>query len=381
MESFNESKKYLGLIFDDFDSFSVLSTYNYLAYFLAGEGEDELAKQYVSIVDQYFERRKRRMLKGQQCFHSNVFNVDNLDKKRGVTKLFFFDHRVSWEPHVKYSQLLSVAFKISTGREMPDEMIAIVDEDLNERNYVRQTEVLANIHLLMKSHHKDLQHAPEYIEIGLFKDTLTVTYLNIESLRVVLSKCQDPIIKFSFKHTILKEADVISALTENPVFLGMTASFVFAFAIAAQTHLELYFDPDIIMRVATQEQILKNLVKDYKGLLFLSKYGRISKKYGHIVSAIEQLLKNTHHAVDLNQQQTASHSPQAHQKNSSDGGADNHIGCGSMSSSGLACTNKQEITISPSTKKRRHAPPSAQFLANTARNFRPGNALNNPRKE
>ncbi|KAG2377352.1 hypothetical protein C9374_009263 [Naegleria lovaniensis] len=364
-ESFNESKKYLGLIFDDVESFCVMSTYNYLAYFLAGEGEDLIAKNYASIVDNYFEKRNRKLLHGQQCFNSNVFNVNNLDKKRGVTRLFFFDHRVSWEPHIKYSHLLSVAFKISTGKEMPSDIVAIVDEDLNEHTYIRQTEVLAKVHLLMKSHHRDLRHAPEYIAIGLFKDTLNVTYLNIESLRVVISKCHNPSTRFPFKQALLKEADVISALTENPIFFGMTASFVFAFAVAAQIHLEMYFDPEILS-VTTQEQIANNLLKDYKGLQFLSKYGRIAKKYGHIVSGIEQLLKNSHFSLDIAQKTTFNTCSTQNQMNSNDGNNS------SMSSpNSIAYTSNQAIVDSPATKKRRNAP-SSQFLAHTAKNFRPG---------
>ena len=358
IEAFNECKKYLGKIYDDLESFAVACTCNYISFFLAGEGEDELSRNYLTLVDQYFKRRARQIARGLPCFgNSEHFIVNNLDKKRGVTSIFFYDNRLDWNKGQKYSNLVAVSYKIATGNELPQNFVEILDADLNEFTFAQQMSVLDDLHILMKKSHKGRSHVPEYVQIGLMMDKLNVALHRLEALRVVLAK--NPKDKRFVKLEMLKYADEISEIVDNPYFPGMLSSFIFAFALAAQVHFELFFDNEISNVPLIKTNILNSLDRDMRGLKhFSSKYGRTTKVYGPIMNAIEALVVNI----------SPNCGPPLDSISSSTNDQASSLPTSSHESSSTATTSADD--------QRKRDLPSAQFLANTMKNFMPRIARN-----
>lgn len=363
-DAYNQCKKYLGKIYDDLESFSVVCTYNYMSFFLAGEGEDELSKNYLSVVDHYFQRRKKKQAQGLSCFdNSEHFIVNNLDKKRGVTRIFYYDNRLEWTPYQKYSELVGVAYKISTGEDLPQRFVDILDSDLNENTYQIQMDVLDEMHKLMKKSHKARSHVPEYVQIGLVTDKLNVALHRLEALRVVLSK--NPVNRKSVKLYMLKQADDISEIVDNIYFGGMLPMFIFGFAVAAQVHFEFFFDEEVIGGQVTREHILNSLRRDLKGLkMFAAKFGRTTKVYGHIMSAIEALILNVSPQNPNNPVEVAPDKPSVDAPDTVSTYTSTFVGGSTTSPPSSYGTPSSDTN----TTKRRDLP-SAQFLANTMKNF------------
>ena len=289
-QAFIIARNYLGQVFDDHESFNVACTYNYLAYYLASDGDDELAQNYVNIVDNYFERRQRRISMGQACFQSDVYIIENLEKAKGVTKLFFFDDRVVWDGKRKFTEAIAIALRLAGHSSVLPDFVNVLDTDLNTHTYPDHEQALLQVHEILKEHHKNTS-VPDYPPIALLLDFLNYTYHKLEFLRVVLNKCYTNEERRMFRYQLIKEANTITEITENSLFYSFTPSFIYAFALAALVHYQSYFSEDIMQDLSMKASLLMYLEKDLRALRYYGeKYNRTYSCYGHIISSVRDLL-------------------------------------------------------------------------------------------
>ncbi|EFC42974.1 predicted protein [Naegleria gruberi] len=366
--AFNEAKSELHQVFEDYDNYLNICTYNNLAYFSGAEGEDQMSQWFMSPVEYYLSKYSELNFNSHNELIGLAF--ENLNKGSGITKLFYFDNRYKWTS-LTFGDYIGIPFKLSTGKRLPPELKQLVDRDLNENTAQAESAVLQCILQFMKQHHQKLVHSPGFLNLSRIVDVSSFTKTRIESLRVLYSKANSQEKRELFFKEMLNLANTTTELSKDDLFPYILPTNIFGFALAAEIHLEALSNFSHLVSVS---EILGHLKQDFLALTVLArKYGRVQKVYGYIYDEIQSVLLNNGvpaeellNLISNNSFKTPS-TPKLYPPITVNN--QTHTISPTNNSTDQVITSENSSPTSENVSKKKDFP-SAAFLNNTLRNFK-----------
>jgi len=292
IEDVNISKQLLSSLFDKWDDFFVVSTYNYLSYFFAGEGDDSRARFYLNNVDHYF--REKNLIDHD----SFTPEMKNLDKMIAVAKLSIDSQNYhSVEDEHFMCNRLSLLYRYATGRPMPEEYMSIARQKITPQNVISYLGLLDTVCSFLRLHNQTFSVTPEQREMATITDSMV--YHGSRMKILIEAGIRGSLIEIS--------ANKIIDETTKETFPVIPVALAGVVAGACKVHLSIIRMIGIGKRENMTDGIdyYEYVAKGLRALNILAtRYGRVSKfcgiimkeqqeviegKYSNVINSIEEL--------------------------------------------------------------------------------------------
>ena len=281
MEDINISKQLLSSLFDKCDDFFVVSTFNYISYFFAGEGDDSRARFYLNNVDYYF--KEKNLLD-----HDNLTpEMKNLDKVKTVTRLSIDSQNYhSTEDEHFMCTRLTLIYRYATGRQMPGEYMTIAKQKITPQNVISYLGLLDSVCSFLTLHNQTFSFTPEQRELATITDSMVY---HGSRMRILIEAGIRG-------HLIEVSANKIIDETTKETFPVVPVALTSVVAGACKVHLSIIRMIRVGKRVNLAEGIdyYDYVAKGLRALKILgTRYGRVNKFCGIIMKEQAEVIEGT----------------------------------------------------------------------------------------
>lgn len=279
VEDINISKQLLSSLFDKYDDFFVVCTFNYLSYYFAGEGDDSRARFYLNTVDHYFNDKA---LLDHEALSQEV---KNLDKWKTVTKLSIDSQNFhSTDDDHFMCNRLSLIYRYATGRQMPDEYMTIARQQITSQNVISYLGLLDSVCSFLTLHNQTFSFTPEQRELSSITDAMVY---HGSRMRILIEAGIRG-------HLIEVSANKIIDETMKPTFPMVPVALASVVAGACKVHLSIIRMIRVGKRVNGSDGIdyYEYVAKGLRALRILAtRYGRVLKFCSIIMKEQEEVIE------------------------------------------------------------------------------------------